>query len=164
MADYILAGEALEGRTGHEAAYDLLARLYRQHFEEDLPEIARESGGKPYFPGKDVYFSITHTRRHAFCVLSRCSVGIDAEELDRPANLHLAKRILSEGEYTQYLQAADPNRALLTFWVLKEAAAKETGMGIRGYPNDTDFSLSDPRVQELQGCLVAVIQGGSYAL
>ena len=157
MSDYILAGEALEGRTGHEAGRCLLKRLYEAHFGEPIPEITRQSGGKPVFSGKNVHFSITHTKRHVFCALSDRPIGIDAEELDRPVKPHLAKHILSEGELAQYLQAPDPQRALLTFWVLKEAAAKQTGRGIRGYPNDTTFSLSDPRVRELEGCLVAVI-------
>lgn len=124
-----------------------------------MPEISLKEEGKPYFPGENLHFSITHTNRHVFCALSSHPIGIDAEELDRPVKPQLAKHILSAGELRQYEQAADPHRALLTFWVLKEAAAKQTGKGIRGYPNDTDFSLSDPRVQELQGCLVAVIEG-----
>lgn len=159
MTEVLLAGEPLRGRTGHQAGRELLEQLYWQQFQKPLPEIARKEGGKPYFPGENIHFSITHTHRHVFCALSCRSVGIDAEELDRPVKLQLAKHILSAGEFRQYQQAADPQRALLTFWVLKEAAAKQTGRGIRGYPNDTDFSLADPRVQELQGCLVAVIEG-----
>ena len=52
----------------------------------------------------------------------------------------------------------EAGRALLTFWVLKEAQVKRTGEGLRGYPNKTDFSLDDPRVTEMDGCLVAVIE------
>ena len=43
--------------------------------------------------------------------------------------------------------------------VLKDAAAKLSGEGIKGYPNHTDFNLTDPRVQQLNGCLVAVLEG-----
>ena len=53
--------------------------------------------------------------------------------------------------------AADKRRALLTFWVLKEAAAKLTGEGLRGYPNHPAFSPADSRVTEREGCLVAVL-------
>ena len=119
--------------------------------------------GKPYFPGEKLFFSITHTKAHAFCVLSDAQVGIDAEELDRKVNPALGEKILSPNEYTQYLNAKDRNRALLTFWVLKEAAAKCTGEGLRGYPNQTDFSLEDIRVKEMNGCLVAVIKENDYA-
>lgn len=154
----ILAGCELLGRTGHEAGRQLLAQLYRQQTGEPLPEIAVTDRGKPYFPGGIWHFSITHTKAHAFCVLSRNPVGIDAEETDRKVNPALAEKILSPGEKKQFDAASDKRTALLTFWVLKEAQAKCTGEGLRGYPNDTDFSLTDPRVFERNGCLVAVIE------
>lgn len=157
MSDTIIAGEALLGRSGHEAGRALLARLYRQHFGDEMPEILREDGGKPYFSTGSVHFSITHTKGHVFCVLASRPVGIDAEELTRPVKDSLAQRVLSPTEYAQYQAAPDKNRAFLTFWVLKEAAAKATGEGIRGFPNKTNFTLDDPRVQEIDGCLVAVI-------
>ena len=154
----ILAGCKLSGRTGHEAGRQLLSDLYRQQTGQDLPEIAVTDRGKPYFPGASWHFSITHTRRHAFCALSQSPIGIDAEELDRKVSLRLAEKILSPGEKRQFDAAPDKQRALLTFWVLKEAQAKCTGEGLRGYPNQTDFSLTDPRVTEQNGCLLAVIE------
>jgi hypothetical protein len=42
--------------------------------------------------------------------------------------------------------------------VLKEAAAKLSGEGLRGYPNHTNFSLEDPRVTETDGCILAVME------
>ncbi len=143
---------------GHTAAYALLATLFREETGRPLPEIARTELGKPYFPTESLHFSITHTKKYAFCALSDCPVGIDAEELTRKVNPSLAEKILSPGEKAQYEAASDKNKALLTFWVLKEAAAKCTGKGIYCYPNQTDFLLTDPRVKEMKGCLVAVIQ------
>ena len=70
----------------------------------------------------------------------------------------LADKILSPGEKARFDAAENKTRALLTFWVLKEAEAKRTGEGLRGYPNHTDFSLDDPRVTETEGCLVAVME------
>ena len=115
--------------------------------------------GKPYFVNSPWHFSISHTRRRVFVALSRYNVGIDAEELDRPLNLKLADKVLSPAERVQFDAAPDQRRALLTFWVLKEAAVKATGEGLRGYPNHTNFSLDDPRVTEIDGCLVAVLEG-----
>ena len=148
----------LEGRTGHEAGRALLAELYRARTGHPLPQIAVTDRGKPYFIGSDLHFSITHTKHHAFCALSDRPIGIDAEELDREVNFRLAEKILSPGEKQQFETAPDKHRALLTFWVLKEAQAKCTGEGLRGYPNQTDFSLADPRVTEQDGCLLAVIE------
>ena len=153
-----IASCEFKGITGHEAGRMLLARLYREETGEDLPPIAVTERGKPYFEASALHFSISHTKRHAFCVLSREKVGIDAEEKERNIDLRLADKILSPTEKQQFDAAEDKRLALLRFWVLKEAAAKATGEGLRGYPNHTAFSLDDPRVTEIDGCLVAVVE------
>lgn len=153
-----IASCELAGRTGHEAGRQLLAELYRAETGEALPEIRITDRGKPYLPGSPWHFSITHTPKHAFCVLSKNNIGIDAEELDRKINLKLAEKILSPLEKQQFDAAENQKKALLTFWVLKEAAAKVSGEGLRGYPNHTNFSLEDPGVTELDGCIVAVME------
>ncbi|MEE0111632.1 MAG: 4'-phosphopantetheinyl transferase superfamily protein [Oscillospiraceae bacterium] len=152
-----LALRTLDGLTGHEAGRQLLAELYREETGLSLPPIQKTRRGKPYFENSPYHFSISHTRRHAFCVLAKENMAIDAEELDRTVHDRLADKVLSPSEKAQYDAAPDKRRALLTFWVLKEAAAKLSGEGLRGYPNDTDFSLDDPRVQEIDGCLVAIL-------
>lgn len=147
----------LDRCSGHEAGRQLLRTLYWQETGKEPPPILTTPRGKPYFENSPWHFSISHTRRHAFCVLARENVAIDAEELDRTVNPRLAEKILSPGEKAQFDAAKDKRRALLTFWVLKEAAAKLSGEGLRGYPNHTDFSLQDARVTERDGCLVAIM-------
>ena len=154
-----IASCELHGRSGHEAGRALLAEVYRAETGKEMPPILVTERGKPYFGTGEWHFSISHTRHHAFCALSKQPIGIDAEELDRDIPLKLADKILSPGERIQFNAAPDKRRALLTFWVLKEAAAKLTGEGLRGYPNHTDFGLDDPRVTEMNGCLVAVMEG-----
>lgn len=154
----ILGSCPLDGRTDHEVGRILLEQLYREATGEALPPIETTPRGKPYFADSAWHFSISHTRRRAFCVLSRKNIAIDAEEIDRDINLKLADRILSPAERSQFDAAADPRMALLTFWVLKEAAAKLSGQGLRGFPNHTEFSLADPRVTERDGCLVAIME------
>ncbi len=153
----IVACCALEGRTGHQAGWQLLEAVYREHTGQAPPPVLVTPEGKPYWKDSPWHFSISHTRRHAFCALAGVPVGIDAEELDRPVMLSLAEKILSPGEKAQFDRATDKRRALLTFWVLKEAAAKQSGEGLRIYPNHTNFTLDDPRVTEHAGCLVAVL-------
>ena len=160
----IFGCRTIENETPHEAGRALLADLYREMTGRDLPPIVTAERGKPYFPGSSIHFSITHTRRHAFAVLSDRPVGIDAEESDRTVSPKLAEKILSPAEAARYRTAADGNRALLTFWVLKEAQAKCSGEGLRGYPNHTDFSLEDPRVFEHSGCIVAIIEEEPHAV
>ena len=152
-----LAHCALNGQSGHEAGRQLLAELYRRETGEDLPPIRVTDRGKPYFENSPYHFSISHTPKHAFCVLAKENVAIDAEEADRPINLRLAEKILSPSEKLRFAEAWDKRLALLKLWVLKEAAAKLSGEGLRGYPDHTDFSPGDPRVQLIDGCIVAVL-------
>lgn len=147
----------LNGESGHEVGERLLRKLYRRQTGKSLPPVLVTPRGKPYFADSPWHFSISHTKHWAFCVLAEENVGIDAEELDRDVKLSLAEKVLSPGEKAQFDAAQDKKRALLTFWVLKEAAAKLSGEGLRGYPNHTDFSLDDPRVEEVDGCLLAVL-------
>ena len=82
----------VSGQTGHQAGRVLLEKLYREETGQDLPPVLISATGRPYFPGSPYCFSIAHTNRHAFCVLSTHSVGLDAEELDRKVNLRRETR------------------------------------------------------------------------
>ena len=159
-----LEGKAIEPGTGHREGRALLAGMYETYAGAPLPEIALTPRGKPYFPESDWHFSISHTKGHVFCALSRKNIGIDAEEADRKIRPELAEKILSDSEYRQYAAAEDKRTALLRFWVLKEARGKLTGEGIKFHPNHTNFSLDDPRVTMIDNCLVAVLQEEEYAL
>ena len=150
----------LNGLDSRVAGRLLLAQMYSELTGEEMPPIEKMPRGKPYFPGGDLHFSITHTKTTVFCAISDVNVGIDAEDLTRTVSPALAEKILSPYEYAQYeaLPEEERNEALLRFWVLKEAEVKCSGLGLRGYPNHTQFNLDDDRVQVLGGCLVAVIQ------
>lgn len=145
----------LEGQDGHTVAYKLLAKLAG----DPLPEIARTPKGKPYFPDRDLPFSISHTSHHAFCCLSSQNIGIDAEECNRRINTSMT-RFLSPAELTRYESASDKQACLLRLWVLKESYAKLTGRGLGNYLKNTDFDPNDPRIQIIDGCYVAVLTEG----
>ena len=147
----------LDGLSGHEAGRALLKQLWQENVGGEFPEIAIVDRGKPYFVDSPWHFSISHTKKRVFCVIHDAPVGIDAEEMDRKIDLRLAEKILSPGEKAQFDTAPDKRLALLKFWVLKEAAAKLSGEGLRGYPNHTNFSLEDARVFEMDNCLVAIL-------
>lgn len=144
----------LEGRSGHEAAYALLAQLAGT----PLPPISRTAQGKPYFSAGGLHFSISHTKKHAFCCVSERNIGIDAEEIDRAVDLRLAEKFLSSAEKARLDAAADKADTLLRLWVLKESYAKLTGRGIGNYLKNTDFSPDDPRIQTIDGCYAAVLE------
>ena len=155
--DIMLTSSRLNGRNGHEVGRELLAQLYREATGEDLPPIAISPRGKPYFEDNPWHFSISHTKRHAFCALAKFPLGIDAEEMDRIINPKLAEKVLSPDEKLRFDRCSDKNNAFLRLWVLKEASVKLAGIGLQGYPNHTDFSPDDPRIQIIDGCYVAVL-------
>ncbi len=148
----------LDGLTGHEAGRQLLAQMYREFTGKEMPPVLVTQRGKPYFETGDVHFSISHTGKRVFCVLSDKPVGIDAEQMDRDIQLRLADKILSGTEKVRHARAEDPREALLRLWVLKEAYAKATGRGWGSYLYQTDFDPNDPIVKEMDGCFVAVIE------
>ena len=154
----LLAHTDIQPGEGHTAGRKLLAQLYLQHTGQEMPPIAVTKLGKPYFTEGQLHFSITHTDHHAFCALSDHPVGIDAEELTRKIDSRLAEKLLSPAEKTRYKEASNQTRALLAFWVLKEAQGKLDGTGMQLWPNHTDFSPDDPRIQETHNCLLAVIE------
>lgn len=158
-----LGHEELNGRGGHEAGLLLLERLYRAETGEDLPQILRTAQGKPYFPENPWHFSISHTKNHVFCALSRQNVGIDAENMDRPVSEKLAEKVLSPKELEKLRACPNKNAAFLQLWVLKEAYAKLTGRGLGDYLFRTDFDPSDPRIQIISGCYVAVLTEDAHA-
>lgn len=154
---------ALNGLDSRLAGKLLLRQMYEELTgEEDMPEIGKMPRGKPYFLTGDLHFSITHTKTRVFCAISDRPIGIDAEDMTRIVNPSLAEKILSAGEYAFYEAAdeEDKNEILLRFWVLKEAEVKCSGLGLRGYPNHTDFRPDDARITVLDGHILAVITEG----
>ncbi len=150
-----LAHRPLQGKNSHIAGRELLAELYQKATGEALPPIKITPRGKPYFVDSPWHFSISHTKNHVFCALSRYPIGIDAEETDRMADPRLAERWLSPAEQERITCNAD----LLRLWVLKEAYAKHTGRGIGNYLKNTNFDPYDSRIQEIDGCFVAIMEG-----
>lgn len=159
----MLASAPIAPGKGHEAGHLLLSQLYRQAAGEEMPPILLSPMGKPYFADSPWHFSISHTPNWVFVALEKHPVGLDAEELTRQVSPKLAQKILSPGEYAQYEAAEDKNRALLTFWVLKEAQGKLTGEGVRPWPNHTNFSLDNPHVFTQDGCILALLEERPHA-
>ena len=85
---------------------------------KDLPAVAREPSGKPYFPDAPALcFSLSHTDGAVLAALSDRPVGADLERL-RPPPLRLARRFGLEGE------------DFFRSWVRREARGKRTGEGV----------------------------------
>lgn len=154
-----LKWKRLENQSSHDAGRELLEALYFEENHCEMPPILRTEQGKPYFSHGNWHFSISHTKHHAFCCLSRENMGIDAEETDRKIDPRIGRRYLSETEQKRLNNAPDQNAALLRLWVLKEAYAKLTGRGVGNWLKNTDFDPDDPRITNIDGCFVAILEG-----
>ncbi len=101
----------------HDLACRLLALCAEQELGiKPLPEIAREAGGKPFFPERpDICFNLSHSRGAAVCALHDRPVGVDVEKI-RPAPKRLAAGLADE--------------AFFRLWTAKEATVKRRGLGI----------------------------------
>ena len=72
-------------------AYRLLELLVtREYGLQQLPEMVRREGGKPWFPQySQICFNVSHSRGAAVCAVHHLEIGVDVEKL-RPAPRRLA--------------------------------------------------------------------------
>ena len=112
----VYAASGLEGGERALARRLLALALEREYGLRELPEIAREPGGKPFFPSRpDICFNLSHSHGAAVCALHDKPVGIDVEKL-RPAPRRLAEGMEDE--------------AFFRLWTAKEATVKRRGQGV----------------------------------
>jgi len=98
-------------------------------------QTAVRPGGKPYFVGRTLRFSLTHCRALVGVAFSqRAELGLDVEgirEFDRTELLGLMESILTPGERAEVAIGPDaPSLAFLKRWTLKEAIVKATREGL----------------------------------
>lgn len=95
--------------------------------------IARESGGKPYFPAAPwLYCSVSHSGDIWICACSTAPVGVDIQRIQPTREGPLARRFFHPDEIA-WLDAHQDG--FFSVWTAKEACVKLTGQGI-----DSDFS------------------------
>lgn len=85
--------------------------------------------GKPYISGSDLKVSITHKDGNIFIAICDKNIGIDVEKISDD-NEKLAKRIMSEEMFEEYLASKDRAVFLYSFYSAKEAYAKFLGKGL----------------------------------
>lgn len=112
--------------------------------------LAYEVGGRPYFPGLPLDFSITHTGAFVACAISLSPadappprLGLDAEALGSrsPESMaRIASRFFSDAERASFLASPD-EVTFLEIWTGKEALCKQDGIGLSGIAR---FDTSSP--------------------
>ncbi|MET0382051.1 MAG: 4'-phosphopantetheinyl transferase superfamily protein, partial [Burkholderiaceae bacterium] len=91
-------------------------------------------------------FNVSHTTGLLAIAVSRTTIGVDIETVERPVEVNLASRFFAPAE-SAALDALHPSsrpRRFLELWTLKESYAKARGLGLRlpfdGFAFDLDVA------------------------
>ncbi len=151
-------------KVGEGDAYALLASLLLEaRGVEPLPELARTSKGKPYFPSRrELHFSVSHSGPLSLCALGEGEVGCDLE-LVRPRREGLPAYALGERELEWFRLRGGRWEDFYTLWTMKEARVKCTGEGLVPPVRDVAVPLIGPgESSELDGFTFTALAGKSW--
>ena len=98
-----------------------------------------EKNGKPFWPGGNLQFNLSHSGAWVACSLGSFANGVDVEAF-QPLDSALAQNFFRQDEYS-YLMAlplSQRYREMIRFWTLKESFLKYTGMGMQGKLEDAN--------------------------
>ncbi len=100
--------------------------------------------GKPFLPGEDLCFSLSHSGEYVMLAAGRRKCGCDLEQIET-ANLDIARRFFHPAEYRQLGEAPSEKRNHLfyRFWTLKESYMKMTGEGFHLSPSDFRIGIGE---------------------
>lgn len=136
------------GKTAaHDTAHELLCRVLLESYGLPLPEIARDSHRKPFFPDVPrLHFNLSHCQGLAVCGVSDTPLGVDTEEI-RPLRERVLRRAFSPEEICAVQNCQHPDEYFFRLWTLKESYVKAIGVGI-SYPLHTlSFGLDGDRIR-----------------
>lgn len=132
----------------HASLRMILARIV--HSQPQQLKIATTEFGKPFLPGFDIEFNLSHSGNIALVAVSRRRrVGVDVERIREGMEVaRLARRFFSPVESSELL-ALPAERRLPSFfecWTRKEAYIKAQGLGFSLPLNsfDVSFLLDEP--------------------
>ena len=120
-----------QGQRTCVLAYQLLKEALREGYGiTENPMFEYNEHGKPFIAGHpEIHFNLSHCKEAVACVVGERPVGIDVESV-REYKESLARYTMNDAELQQILTAAEPARAFIRLWTMKEAQLKLIGTGI----------------------------------
>ena len=136
----------LQGRRECAVGYVELLRGLRVRFGiNGFPSFTYNEHGKPFLQEcPDLFFSISHCKEAAGCLVADCPCGLDVECI-RKAKPDLVRHTMSPDETVRIFSNPFPDIAFSHLWTQKEAVLKLKGTGII----DDLHSVLEP--EKLQG-------------
>lgn len=135
-------------RNRFTACRSALRQILANRLNQPAHQIVFAYGprGKPYLPGSDIRFNLSHAGDDALIAIAQGrEVGVDIERPDGRLNPNeLAAQFLTASERA-FVDAAPADQqlsAFLTCWTRKEAWAKAMGTGLAEDPQRFDVGTS----------------------
>lgn len=171
----VLSYHFYEDRLRSAAVYVLLRYgMKKEYCVDEIPEFIHGATGKPYLKKEeDIYFSFSHCKGVAACMIGDTEVGIDVQE---PFTFEqgIVDQICSENEKVLFdkTKDEDKDRLLNRLWVLKEAYTKYLGTGITINLKRLDFLAEvfwdtfkiSGTVFEEKECFLRIVEKEDYCM
>jgi 4'-phosphopantetheinyl transferase len=129
-----------------------LAQICQQ--SPDALIFAKGPYGKPYLPGSNVQFNLSHTRGMVAMARSMgLSLGVDVEVSDHFGGLDdglVAEQVCTSNELQIYTASQNRADCLLWFWVSKEAVLKAEALGMQMEPRQIETIMEPQPGQSLR--------------
>lgn len=145
------------GKESYIASRWLLRTCLARYTGTSAPaiEFARTAQGKPYLPGSNIHFSLSHSGPWALLAVAHTPlIGVDIEDNRRARDLlSIAQHYYHPEESAQLncLNAEQQADYFYRLWTLKEAFFKALGTGISAGLDKVHFSLTDSDDNKIQG-------------
>ncbi len=158
--------KAFETRCGRAVLAAALSDIY--NIDLDELTFSFNKYGKPYFEGRsDIHFNISHSGGYAAAAVCDHPVGVDVQVV-RSVSPRLAEKVCDACERKYIERSAEPNRAFIRLWALKESYVKAIGMGMAFPMNEISFRLGSSdtvtgRISNKEG-LFTLRDYGDYVL
>ncbi|MFM7856064.1 MAG: 4'-phosphopantetheinyl transferase family protein [Flammeovirgaceae bacterium] len=127
ISKYRMPVDAQASLLGRLMLKEGLNKLNGMH--DVLSEIQLTSFNRPYIPGCDWDFNISHSGKLVVCAISETTVGIDIE-LKREISIADFKASFTAKEFQTIENDADKLSRFYSYWVMKESVMKADGRGM----------------------------------
>lgn len=107
----------------------LLEKAVYPHFHRPLPILTGENG-KPFFPGSELHFSLSHSGGWLACAVYDKPLGLDIQVLKK-CDIRVVNRFFTKDEFDYIKSCSDPDAAFIEVWTKKESRVKASGCGIK---------------------------------
>jgi 4'-phosphopantetheinyl transferase len=105
-----------------------------------LSELQYNAYSRPYIEG-NIEFNISHSGSYVICAMGKeIKLGVDIEEI-KDIDFCDFEKVMTEDQWKNIYQSADPNRTFYSFWTIKESVIKGDSRGL-------SIPLLDIRVED----------------